>query len=285
MFVGPNPTDDAVITYYQKKRHIFGDLKIEVFDQSGKLLGTIPSSKRRGLNRATWAMRLKPPKVPTAASAAGGSQIGPRVMPGTYTVKMTKNKEVYTTQLQVVNDPRSKATAEDRRAQYDLSMKLYNALGEMTYAVDRLNVVRLALDDRAAKVPADDPLRQRLMAASAQVDELRRKIVATKEGGAITGEERLRENLSDLYGNVVFYEGRPSQAQAERTDALARELADVVKDFDAWLAKELAGINAALVKKKLEPIKPLTREDWEKLAERRGSVSPNTNAVWDRDER
>jgi hypothetical protein len=38
------------------------------------------------------------------------------------------------------------------------------------------------------------------------------------------------------------------------------------------------------LKKKLEPIKPLTREDWEKLAESRGAT-PNTNAVWDRDER
>src|SRR5437762_1456247 len=30
-FVGDNPTVEAVITYYQRKRHIFGDLKIEVF--------------------------------------------------------------------------------------------------------------------------------------------------------------------------------------------------------------------------------------------------------------
>ncbi|HET6889579.1 MAG TPA: hypothetical protein VFH31_00640, partial [Pyrinomonadaceae bacterium] len=65
-------------------------------------------------------------------------------------------------------------------------------------------------------------------------------------------------------GNVNFYEGRPSQTQIERTDALTRELADVVRDFDAWLTKELAGINAELTKKQLEPIKPLTREEWEK---------------------
>ena len=50
----------------------------------------------------------------------------------------------------------------------------------------------------------------------------------------------------------------------ERTDVLARELADVVKDFDAWLAKELAGVNSDLEKKKLETIKPLTRDEWEK---------------------
>ena len=266
-FAGPNPTDEAVITYYQKKRHIFGDLKIEVFDAGGKMLGTIPSSKRRGLNRVTWPMRIKPPKVPQAASAAFGASIGPRLLPGSYTVKMTKDKQVYTTELQVVTDPRSKHTLGDRRAQLDLSLKLYDQLGNMTFAVARINGVRLALEDRAAKLPASDPLARRLRDAAAAVDVLRKKIVATTEGGAITGEERLRENLADLYGNVVNYEGRPAQTQVERADSLARELGDVVKDFDAWLGKELAGVNSALANKQLETIKPLTREDWEKKAE------------------
>src|SRR5205823_505784 len=115
--------------------------------------------------------------------------------------------------------------------------------------------LRLALDERASRLAADDPLHKRLQDASSQVDVLRKKIVATKEGGAITGEERLREFLTALYGNVVFYEGRPSQTQEERADALARELADVVKDFDAWTAKELSGLNSELAKKKLDPIR------------------------------
>jgi hypothetical protein len=164
--------------------------------------------------------------------------------------------------LQVVADPRSKHSAEDRRAQFDLAMKLYTLLGNMTYSVERINNVRLALEERAAKLPATDPLAARLRAASAAVDDLRRKIVATKEGGAITGEERLRENLADLYGNVNGYEGRPSATQVARTDVLAHELGDVEKDFDAWLAKELSGINTELTRKKLETIKLLTREEW-----------------------
>jgi photosystem II stability/assembly factor-like uncharacterized protein len=270
-FSGDNPTDQAVITYYQQKRHIFGDLKIEVLDQDGKLLSAVPSSKRRGLNRATWSMRLKAPRVSTAASAAFSASTGPRVLPGTYTVRMTKDKNVYTTQLQVLADPRSKHTLVDRKAQFDLSMKLYNLLGDMTFAVDRINGVRLALEARAAKLPANDPLATRLRGAAAQVDELRRKIVATKEGGAITGEERLRENLADLYGSVTGYEGRPAETQLERTDAIARELGDVVRDFDAWLAKEIPGINSGLSSKKLPPITALTREDWEKIGNKTGS--------------
>ena len=263
-FVGPNPGDEAVITYYQQKRHIFGDLKIEILDAAGKLLTTIPSSKRRGLNRATWSMRLKAPKVPTAASAAFGAVTGPRVLPGPYTVRMTKDKNVYTTQLVVRADPRSPHSADDRQAQLDLTMKLHALLTDMTFAVDRINGVRAALQQRGQALATNDSLLNRLRMAQKQIDDLRKKIVATKEGGAITGEERLRENLADLYGNVNNYEGRPSQTQAERAAAIARELSDVVKSFDDWLAKEMPTINSELTSSKLEVIVPITRTDWEK---------------------
>jgi len=263
-FTGPNPPDSAVITFYQKKRHIFGDMKLEVFDAQGNLVSTIPSSKRRGLNRVLWSMRMKAPRVPTAASAAFGAQVGPRILPGAYTVKLTKDKNVYTMPLQVVGDPRANYPARDRKAQFDLMMKLYHALEDMTFATDRINGVRTALEDRASKLPPNDPLANRLRNAAKQVDQLRRRIVATKEGGAITGEQRLREYLTELYGNVSGYEGRPSQTQIDRSDAIAHELGDVVKDFDAWTARELGGINSALRQKGLEPIVVLTRAGWDK---------------------
>jgi hypothetical protein len=60
-FTGPNRPTDGEILYYQKSCHIFGDLKIEVFDAQGKLVGVVPSSKHRGINRAAWSMHLKPP--------------------------------------------------------------------------------------------------------------------------------------------------------------------------------------------------------------------------------
>jgi PAS domain S-box-containing protein len=48
-----------------------------------------------------------------------------------------------------------------------------------------------------------------------------------------------------------------------RQEAIGRELADVVKDFDAWATKHLGGLNTALARKKLEPIQLLTREQWQ----------------------
>jgi hypothetical protein len=126
-------------------------------------------------------MRLKPPKVPTAATAAFGAAYGPRVLPGVYTVKMTKDKQTYTTQLQLIPDPRAKHSAADRKAQFDLAMKLYKLLGEMSFAVDRINDARLALEARASQLSSDDPLRKQLQTAAGRADEQRKKIVATKE--------------------------------------------------------------------------------------------------------
>ena len=80
--------------------------------------------------------------MPPAAQAAFGAIQGPLVVPGTYTVKMTKGDEVYTTELKVVEDPRTKYTMAERQAQFDLTMKLYNMLDHMSWAVDSIIGIR-----------------------------------------------------------------------------------------------------------------------------------------------
>ena len=46
-------------------------------------------------------MNVKPPRVPPAATVAGSATQGPRVVPGTYTVRMTKGDKTYETKVQV----------------------------------------------------------------------------------------------------------------------------------------------------------------------------------------
>jgi len=282
-FSGPNRTTDAFITYYQKSRHIFGDMKIEIIDPAGKVVDTIAGSKHRGLNRTTWSMRLKPPTVPPAASAAFGASTGPRVLPGTYTVKMTKGDKVYTSKLKLVLDPRAPFNEQDRREQFNLAMKLYKMMGRMSFAVDSMVNLRDSATARAAKVTAKDTLRNSLQQLAQQADALRAKIVATKEGGAITGEERIREYLTTVYGDVNSYDGKPTNSQVERTDALGRELDDVIKELDQLTTKQLPAINSGLKKKKLEPIQALTQEQWERMHEGNTGAQPGMMGIRERD--
>src|SRR5881398_1411482 len=155
VFTGPNPPDAALIAYYQSKRHIFGKMKLEIFDSQGKLVDTLPPNSRRGISRVEWPMRLKAPHVPPAATAAFEAAQGPRVLPGTYTVKMTRGKETYSTQLVLELDPRAKFTMEDRKLEFDAAMRLHRLLGEMSFDVDRINGVHNALVERGAKLKGD----------------------------------------------------------------------------------------------------------------------------------
>jgi hypothetical protein len=279
VFIGPNPADGAEISYYQKKRHIYGKMKIEIFDPSGKLVDTVPANSRRGLSRVEWSMQLKAPRVPPAATAAFEAATGPRLLPGTYTVKMTRGTETYTTPLVVTLDPRAKYTVDDRRQNFDAVMRVYNLLGDMTFDVERINGVRDELSERAAKLPVGDPLRKQLETLLGRCEELRKKIVATTEGGAITGEERIREHTTQLYGELTNYEGRPADYQIARIDSLKHELDDVAGQFDAFVAKDLHDANIALQKKKLEPIVPLSREEWDKSNAQSESAAPAPGAL------
>jgi hypothetical protein len=243
-FIGANPPGDALITYYLKKRHIFGDMRLQVFDSAGTLVQTLPTGKRRGLSRVAWSMRMTPPRVPTAASAA--FVVGPRFLPGRYTVKLTDGDSTWSTSLRVIGDPRVSHTIADRKAEFALSVTLYDLMNQMSTVVDRMNDMRGSLDDRGTGLQSADSLLRALAKGSAQVDTMRKKIVATKEGGMITGEERLRENLAELYGSVVGYDGRPSEMQVERTGAIGREMGDVSKDFERWIQIELPKINKML---------------------------------------
>ena len=283
-FTGPNPPNGAVITYYQKGRHLFGKLKIEVLDDKGEVIDTIPASVRRGINRVTWTMRVKPPRVPPAAQIAFNSTQGPRVPPGTYTVRMTKGKDVYETKIEVATDRRTPYTAAERKAQFDAAMRVRALFGQMTDLVQQINAVRTQAEAAAAKLPEKDALRKQLTDLSAKADEIRKKIVATKEGGAITGEERLREHMDTLYGAIMAYDGKPTDYQLARIDALARELDDVQKAFAALREGDLAKVNGSLKAQSLPEISiPAASPKDGEAGGRPGKEEEDAHAPWERD--
>jgi hypothetical protein len=187
---------------------------------------------------------------------------------------MTRGQDAYTTTIQVGVDPRAAYSAADRKLQFDASMRVYALLADLTFDVDRINGVRDALAERAGRLSENDALRNQLTSLAAKADEIRKKIVATKEGGAITGEERIREKTSQLYGALVFYEGRPADYYVARIASLGHERKDVSDEFEAFVANDLAAANSSLAAKKLDPIHPPTREQWEKTNADGDSGSP-----------
>ena len=88
-----------------------------------------------------------------------------------------------------------------------------------------------------------------------KIEVVRKKIVATTEGGAITGEERIREHTDQLYGALLSYEGKPGDYHLAYIDTLRHELDDVSKDFEQLLSKDLPALNQSLKDKGKEEVK------------------------------
>jgi hypothetical protein len=246
VFVGENPPDGAVITYYQRSRHLFGKLKLEIVDPDGRVIDELPASKRRGLNRVVWSMREKPPQVPPAVQLAFAGTQGPRVLPGTYVARMTKGGQVYEAPFEVKLDNRATYSVAERRQQYDAAMRVHRLFGEETAVLRRIEQLRAGVAAAGASPAVDATTRARLSDLDAKADAVRKRIVATKEGGAITGEERLREHTDQLYGAIMSYEGAPAAYQVERIGVLEAELADIEKQFEGLLAADLPAVNQAL---------------------------------------
>jgi hypothetical protein len=227
---------------------------LEVLDAAGKVVDKLNATKRRGINRVVWNMQIKPARVPRAAQVAYNATQGPRIVPGTYTVRLTTSNGVLTTPLKIDLDRRAPFTLADRKQQFEAASRIQAMFGEMSALTDRIEAARAACDARAKALPPGDALVTKLKDLSAKLQETKQKVVATKEGGAITGEERIREHLDLLYGAVNSWEGRPARYQLDRIEALRRELLDVQKAFDDLAAGELRALEGPLRERKLEPI-------------------------------
>ena len=250
-FVGRNPGQAARIVYYQAKRHLFGDLYLEVVDAEGDTVsGQIPGTKQAGLNRVDWPMRRPAPKLPPATTLVPAAQ-GPRVPFGEYRVVMTRGRDQYEGSVTLAPDPRSRHTAEDRELQQQASEQLYRMVERLTYMVDA--AIALRDDARSRAEEAGGRTVRRLNDLADDLDAFREDVVSTNEAGRLSGEEKLREKLGGLYGAVVGYDGRPTSSQLQRMEGLEAELAEAEARFrDLTDADRLDSLGLTL----------LSREEW-----------------------
>jgi photosystem II stability/assembly factor-like uncharacterized protein len=267
-FVGANPPSSAKITYYLKERHIFGDLKLEILDSEGRIVKSLPTGKRKGINIVYWDMRLKPPKVSFKPGVPTGVAYGPMVPEGTYTVKITKNGKSYFGKLELRPDPVSTHKEEDRKLQYETVMKLYGMLEKLAYISDSVLNAKKELDGRIEileKEKRGKGLRKILKDFSEKLKKFHSELVS--EEGMYT-EPKLSERVLDLYSSVSSYGGRPTNSQLLHTSVLEEEVKKAEEKFKEIKGKELPQINSKLSSARLKPIQILEEEEFKKRESR-----------------
>ncbi len=264
-YAAGNPPSDALIIYHLAKRHMFGPLKIEIYDGDGELLKTLDGGKRKGLNVVPWSPSLRPPKVapspvldPVTTFAAA---FGPAAPEGEYTFRVIRGKETYEGKVGVTYAAESPHEAADRKAQAALVRELYDMLADLAYVCDATAELREGLTARADGLADGDALRGRLEEHEAELHGFQGGLMAIREVQGISGEKQLRERLVRLYAGVASYGGRPTRSQEQNLEKLRGEIAAAGARFGELTGDPLAELNASLEAAGQAPVVLLTREE------------------------
>lgn len=245
-FRGSNPNTDALILYYLKERPMTEDVKVQILDDKGEVLQTIPGSKRKGLNKVYWDMRMKPPKVASGARLDFGGFTGPEVLPGIYKVKLIKGDKTVEGTIEIKADPKSVHSQEEREVRRKYLMDTYKMTEDLANLVDKLKKVGDDVQDREKVVDESSSLKKDLADFLDKVETERKKLTETKEGTGIIGEEQLRSKVSDVFTTILFYNGKPTESIMQRYEGLLYELNLSKEAADKLFKEPLNNLNKKL---------------------------------------
>ena len=258
-YSGQVPRESAQIVYFQKKRHVFGEMYMEVFNKDSIMIQKLPAGTRKGINVVYWDIRMKPPKVPVSPQIEGYSMIGPNYPAGEYTVNLHKGTQIYDTKIKLLFDPASQHSVKDQEVRQEAVMKAYHLLEKLAYLDREAITFRDAAKERSTGISKS--LSRKLHDLESRMDSIHLKMVVMKEG-KIVGEERLREKIGFVYGSVMSYKGKPTDSQLSGLNDLSKEVEKINTELTAFKDKELPELNKALVKAGKKEITVISEEEF-----------------------
>jgi hypothetical protein len=245
-FVGENPSKNARISYFLPKRHTFGKMTAEVLDKEGKVIAKLEAGKQKGVNTIEWGFNSKAPKVAKGKTMAFQALFAPRVTAGTYSIQITKGNEVFKKEIDVIYDPNSMFTAEERSQQQKVTKELFDftqELAHLVYCIDQWD------ESLEGYLKVNCSADKKLVALNTALDNLRSELVVTKGDNYVgAGEPQLRERLGDLYSTVGSYFGSPSTTQLDNMKKIKVQFETAKNTYAALLNKELANFVKQLEK-------------------------------------
>jgi photosystem II stability/assembly factor-like uncharacterized protein len=232
-----NPPTGAVIDYFLKSAA--STVTLEVFDRQQHLVRRFFSEDKRtakraplpvaerwfpkpevlekspGMHRFVWNLAWASSGGPTADEEADiRNPSGPKVIPGTYQVRLTVDGQSQTQTLDIIMDPRSPATPQVLAQQFQLGKQIFDETIEARRAIAEISSVQKQLAEAQQKPAAQQAeLKSALAAAQSRLGEI---VTGTKNSQ--TQERGLQDAYKDLASALRVVEGGdrtvPSQAIA-----------------------------------------------------------------------
>jgi photosystem II stability/assembly factor-like uncharacterized protein len=271
-----NPPAGAIIDYLLKASA--GSVTLEIIDAHQKLVRRFSSEDRHpekhpalpiaerwfpkpqaletnpGMHRFVWDLTW---------GSSGGPGVdeeseyrnprGPKVVPGSYTVRLTADGKTQTQTLKVLMDPRSSASSEILQQQLQLGQQIFAETLEARRVLAEIASVRKQLDDLAQKVgEKDSAIKSMLMDAQAEISK-----IETHPGAGPGQSTGLQDAFADMASALRVVESGdravPSQAIAVYDESNQRVKAAIAQ-WNEFKTTKLSRLNQKLAEANLAPI-------------------------------
>ena len=252
---GKNPPDGAIINY-RLASDARAPVVLEILNISGGVVRSFssadsvepveadlnvptywlrppqPLASTAGTHRFVWDLHYPPPRVPGyeyPISAIYGDTprhpLGPAVLPGGYTVRLTVSGRTYSQPLTIKMDPRAPITDAGLRLQHDIGVRMNNAISRDFAALGEVRRQRSLLKIRREEAKAGE-VADSLTALDS--------VLAAIESGPRTGTA---ENLARLNGELAGVLDVVEGADMDPTTQVVAAAAELERSLDSVLAQ------------------------------------------------
>lgn len=276
---GKNPPDGAIIDYYLAQP-ASGAVTLEILDATGKVVRRYSSTDKPQVNMATIGKTLEIPvywvRPPRILSSDAGMHrwiwdlhytappsahhdypisaiprdtprvpLGPRALPGRYTVRLSADGYTDTTPLIVKMDPRVKTPLAGLEQQFEMEARLASLMTRTYDVMQQARSARRQLQELSKKTSG------RLADSIAGAN--------TKIGALLGGPEELfgpvapaltlgkvNSEAGALYEDLDGADVTPTLAQAQALATVEHDIATVLTSWSAIRAEDIALINRQL---------------------------------------
>jgi photosystem II stability/assembly factor-like uncharacterized protein len=274
--VGDDPPMGAIFDYYFKTAPK-DEVKLEVFDSSGKLVRSLSSREKKGfeqppewpdqikeittipanegMNRYVWNLRWESPTPIPGAFYTGPGPRGPLALPGKYTVKLTVGSQSQTQPLEIVIDPRVKnMNPADLDKQFALQMQVRQANQELHQAVNQIRDLRAELKGLHSRLESDaklKPLLEQADALDTRMTPVEEQLIQVNMKGSeanLAFPDMLNELFDGFTSSLEAGDAAPTQQQYDVYKKLRARLDQQLSAWKQIMSTDVPAFNEAVKK-------------------------------------